>query len=85
MNLCQYSNILGKPKEGMHSYRVFDIAIFDVIFTLIGAYLIQMIMNTFFGWETNYFIYLLGLFVFSIVCHRLFCVKTKIDGLLFNE
>lgn len=84
MNLCQYSNILGRPKEGIHSYRVFDVAIVDVIFTLIGAYLIQMAMNKFFGWEVNYFIYLFGLFLLSIVCHRLFCVRTKVDKLLFE-
>ena len=27
MSLCKYSDILGVPKKGVHSYRIFNIAI----------------------------------------------------------
>ena len=26
LNLCKYKDILGKPKQGVHSFRIFDIA-----------------------------------------------------------
>ena len=34
---CSRSNMFGKPGEGIHSYRIYDIAIIDVLFTIIGA------------------------------------------------
>jgi hypothetical protein len=42
MNLCKYRNIFGAPREGVHGPRFFNLAIVDVIFTLIGAYLISL-------------------------------------------
>ena len=41
---CQYKDILGKVGEGPHSLRIFDIAIVDVILTIIGAYLINLLV-----------------------------------------
>ena len=38
---CKYKDSLGKPKKGLHSYRVFDIAVIDVLFTLILAKFIK--------------------------------------------
>ena len=29
---CKYKDSLGKPKKGLHSYRVFDISVLDVLF-----------------------------------------------------
>jgi hypothetical protein len=75
--LCQYKDALGKPKEGVHSYRVGNIAIVDVIMTIIGALLISYIFSVSF-WKT-----LGSLFVAGIVLHRIFCVRTTIDKLLF--
>ena len=34
---CKYKDILGIPKTGLHSYRVFNIAIMDVVFTFLFA------------------------------------------------
>ena len=34
---CKYKDILGKPKTGLHSYRVFNVAIVDVLFTVLLA------------------------------------------------
>lgn len=36
--LCHYSEALGVPGQGIHSYRLADIAVVDVILTLIAAY-----------------------------------------------
>jgi len=75
--LCKYKNALGVPDQGIHSYRLFGVAIADVIMTIIGAYIISWIFN----WK---FIYtLVSLFLLGIVLHRLFCVRTTIDKLLF--
>lgn len=70
-------DIFGKPGEGVHSYRLFNIAIVDVIFTVIGAYLISEFINK------SFLITLLVLFIIGIVLHRFFNVKTTIDKILF--
>ena len=31
--LCKYKDLLGVPKKGIHKYRIFNIAIFDVLLT----------------------------------------------------
>lgn len=77
INLCKYKNALGIPKEGIHSYRLGGIAIADVIMTIIGAFIISLVSG-------GKFIYILiGLFIMGIILHRLFCVRTTIDKLLF--
>jgi hypothetical protein len=40
--LCQYKNIFGEVNKGVHSYRIFNIAIVDVLLTIIGAYVIYL-------------------------------------------
>ena len=45
MSLCKYKNALGEPKKGIHSYRLFGVAIVDVIMTILGAYLISNFFN----------------------------------------
>lgn len=75
--LCKYKDILGKPGTGAHSYRIFNIAVIDVLLTILGAWLIAKGMNWTF-WKT-----LLGLFLLGIIMHRIFCVRTTIDKLLF--
>ena len=40
--LYKYKNIFGKVGTGIHSYRIFNIAIADVLLTIIGAYLIHL-------------------------------------------
>ena len=77
---CKYKNIFGKVNTGIHSYRIFNISIVDVVFTIIGAYIIY-----FFFPRYNYFYILLGLFILGIICHRIFCVRTTIDKLLFKN
>ena len=80
MTLCEYSKIFGEVGKGSHSYRIFDIAYIDVIMTLIGAYLFQLFIFT----NTSYYIIAAGLFILGIIFHRLFCVRTTIDKLLFK-
>lgn len=77
--LCQYKDILGKPGQGIHSYRIFNIAIVDVILTIIGAYVIYLFFP-----KINYFVILILFFTLGIVLHKIFCVKTTIDKYLFG-
>lgn len=73
-----FTNIFGKPGEGVHSYRFFNIAVVDVIATIIGAFIISFLFND------NFFSILLLLFLLGIVLHRLFCVNTTINKFLFG-
>ena len=77
MNLCKYKDIFGKPNTGAHSYRVFNIAIVDVLFTFIGAYFISLVVPYSFK-NVAAILFLLGIFF-----HRLFCVRTTVDKTLF--
>ena len=77
MDLCKYKNALGVPKTGIHSYRLFGVAIADVIMTIIGAYLIAYFT------KQNFIYTLIILFISGIILHRLFCVRTTIDKVLF--
>ncbi len=84
MVLCAYSDIFGKPNTGLHEFRLFNLALIDIIFTLIFAYVFYYILNSIYGYQINYFLVLIVLFIISIVLHRLFCVKTTVDKFLFN-
>ena len=76
--LCKYKNILGAPKKGIHSIRIFNIAIIDVLLTIFISYLISL-----FKPKWNFSIILLSLFILGIILHRLFCIKTTIYKILF--
>jgi hypothetical protein len=77
INLCKYRNALGVPGKGAHSIRLGGVAIVDVIMTLLGAYIIAYFTRTSFAWTAA------GFFLLGIILHRLFCVRTTIDKLLF--
>ena len=85
MNLCKYKNILGKPNEGIHSVRIFNIAIMDVLMTIIVGVLIQLFLMRVCHIYIDLFIILFILFSLGILLHRLFCVRTTIDKLLFKK
>ncbi len=63
-------NIFGKSRQGIHSIRLFNIAIVDVIATILVAYPISKYFSI------NYTITLISLFVCEIILHRLFCIRT---------
>jgi energy-converting hydrogenase Eha subunit H len=78
LDLCQFSDIFGKPGQGVHSLRLGGFAVVDIAFTVIGA----LVLSHLFDW--SFWLTLLGLFVLGIVMHQLFCVKTKLNTLLFQ-
>lgn len=77
MSLCKYKNIFGKPNTGLHSFRLFGVAMFDVLLTIIAAVVISYIFKFSLLYTT------ITLFILGIILHRLFCVRTTIDKLLF--
>ena len=77
MNLCKYKNALGEQRKGIHSYSLFGVAIADVIMTILGSYLISYYFNISFTYT------MIILFGLGIFLHRVFCVRTTVDKILF--
>ena len=77
-DLCKYKDILGKPKQGVHSFRIFNIAIADVLLTILAAYILSIFT------KISVFYSLILMFILGIISHRIFCVRTTIDKLLFD-
>ena len=77
LDLCRYKDIFGRPREGAHAYRIFDIAIVDVAATIVVAYAWSRIFGVIF-WKS-----LVGLVLIGIITHRAFCVRTTVDKLVF--
>lgn len=77
MSLCQYRNIFGKPGEGVHSYRIFNIAIVDLGLTLLVAFGLSLVLKKSFALISSI------LLILGVVLHRLFCVRTTVDKILF--
>ena len=81
IDLCPYKNLIGEPKQGIHSIRVMDIAIMDVVISLLGAYLLSILLP-----YKHAFLYAIFIvFGLGIVLHRLFCVRTTVDKWLFTD
>jgi hypothetical protein len=79
MYLCKYKDIFGKVGKGIHSFRICNIAVVDVVLTIAAAYCIHLVLPNY-----SFGIILLLLFLLGIVLHRLFCVRTPIDKFLFR-
>ena len=75
MFLCKYKDIFGKPKKGLHSIRMFDIAIIDMLGTLGVSYFISQYF------EINFIVVFIGMLIFSVIIHKLFCVETTLTKL----
>ena len=78
-NLCQYKELFGKPGEGIHKYRIFDIAIVDTVIVVICALFVAWILKTPFLYT------LVCIFILGIIVHRAFCVRTGLDKMLFSK
>ena len=73
VKLCSYKDIFGKPNEGIHSYRIFNIAIVDVLLTVLCSWFISHYF------KLRFFNTLVILFLLGIIFHWLFCVNTTIN------
>lgn len=77
IDLSKYKNAFGKPGEGVRRYRIFNIAIFDFLVTMIIVYLLCWFTKLPY-WNTLIIILILG-----IIIHRVFGVRTGIDKIVF--
>jgi len=77
--LCKYQNILGKVNTGIHAYKFYGISMGDVGLTIIAGFLISWFFNL------NFLLILVILFLSGIILHRIFCVRTTVDKLIFGK
>ena len=77
LDLCKYKNLFGPPGQGIHAFKLFGISIWDTLITVVVAIIIAKIAN----WSYLYTI--IGVFITGIFIHRVFCVRTAVDKLLF--
>ena len=78
MNLCKYKDIFGKPREGAHSYRIFDLAIVDIVAT----YILAIFISKYTTYQTNQLFIIL--MISSVFIHKLFCVETTLTKMVFE-
>lgn len=77
--LCDYRHIFGEERKGFHSWRLFDIAIGDVILTLLLSLFISYLS------KINLIITFIVMLIIGIIVHRVFCVNTKINMIIFGK
>lgn len=78
MSECPWKDIFGRPREGAHSYRIFDVAVVDTALTLVLAWILQKI----FFKNFSFLQVLAGTFIVGEVLHWYFCVDTKVIQIL---
>ncbi len=76
MDLCKYKNSLGIPGKGVHTH-IMGFAWRDIVSTIVGG----IILSLLFKWNMLYTIVIL--FILGILLHRMFCVRTTLDKILF--
>lgn len=76
--LCKFRDIAGKPRTGFHQTRFIGIAAYDFFGTLIIAIAIAYIF------KFNLVYTFISLLFLAVIVHRLFCVNTKINTLIFG-
>jgi hypothetical protein len=76
--LCKYKNIFGEEQKGIHSIRLFNIAIVDLIMTVIVAYIVSN------KYKLSFWKVMIYLMIAGIILHRIFCVNTTINKTLFG-
>jgi hypothetical protein len=76
--LCYYKDSLGVPGDNQYT-RLFGIRVRDVITLIIGVYILSLLTKISY-WKM--FIYIL---ILMVIFHRIFCVRTATDKLLFSN
>jgi hypothetical protein len=79
MNLCKYRHIFGKENEGAHSYKIWNIAMVDLLFTILGAFGLSIYF------KQSFWLIFVILMIIAIILHRLFCVRTTLTKMVFGN
>jgi hypothetical protein len=76
--LCAYRDALGRPGMGVHAPRILGLAMNDVVMTLAAGIVL--------GWLSGFGVLLTTaiLFALGVALHRLFCVRTAVDRMIFG-
>ena len=79
--LCKYNRLFGEAgeKTGLRKYRIFGIALLDTFVVIAFAVLIAW------SFRLSYLYTMLALFLIGIIVHRLFCVRTAVDVMIFGK
>jgi hypothetical protein len=79
IDLTKYKNIFGEPGKGAHRYRLFNVAIVDVIAMILLVYFIFAILR-WFNIHVSFWLLLFLVFILGIVLHRAFGVRTTVEN-----
>ena len=77
---CQYANILGIPGKGIHKFRLGNVAIVDLVLTLILALGLSYIPGS-----PPFTIWIIILLLLSMVLHALLCTDTSVNKWLYSK
>ena len=75
---CRYADLLGVPGQGFHELRVCGLAALDVVGTVGLAWILHHVSR----WSMA--VCLVIMVAVGILCHRVFCVRTVVDKVLFG-
>lgn len=78
MSKCPFKDIFGRPGTGVHSYRIFDVAVVDTVLTVLLALLLQKV----FFKNFSFLIILAWTFIIGEIMHWYFCVDSKVIQML---
>ncbi len=87
VGLCKYKDALGVPGKGFHAKRVMGFAANDVYGTIGIAVVITLILWLVYKKPLlkTFVISLIAVFVLGILLHRLFCVNTTLNMMIFGK
>lgn len=75
-NIYKKMGSFSTPGEGIHSLRVFDVAIIDVLLTILAAIAIS---------KRHFAVVFTILIILSILVHTLLGIKTRTNAWLFSK
>jgi hypothetical protein len=76
---CPYKRVFGDPNTGIHSTRILGLAAVDVAATFAAAALLSALLRASFP------AVLAALVGLGIIAHRVFCVNTTLNVLIFGK
>ncbi len=74
-----YRHLFGVERQGVHSIRLFDIAVVDLALTIVGAWFLSRLFHIYFLWM------FVVLMILGLLLHRLFCVQTTMTKWVFKD
>lgn len=74
MSFCQYRDVFGKAREGVHALRVpiLDVAAVDLALTCVAGYFIAEWLRV------SVWMAIVALLALSLLAHKLFCVNSRL-------